>query len=419
MTEQEDEVLAKARQLRAAGVPLAEIERYVASKRGAAQQAGPVEAPEPEAGYPERLATTMLSAAQVIPGMKALQAGAGALGSKFTDTPVSYRDAYEGLGEQTDKLGTGRNIAAKVVASPVTAPIFGLRAMAGLSPTAQGAVFGGADQLLSGDPDATVGGTAARTGAGIVGGAVAGKLIDEGVTVARAKAGPAIGRVVGKIAPKKPTPVLTKIPDRIAPADGVPATPADAVKQWKPRHRTKAQFAHFAEQMEQRAAAAAPDAPPPPDAEPLDLEALLSASIKHVNTGGKLSEAKDAVPKYAGRYVGALPRKPLELSPSERGEFDNALADDLGGFALRDAAAAREGMAGQRGAILSGVRGASALPNIPTRDGLLMRALLGQKPDNAYALARQGAPELRRLDAELGTKWPAILRAAGISSISP
>lgn len=108
---------------------------------------------EVNASYPERLATTILQGAQVIPGMKSLEALAGSIGSKFTDHPVSYTDAKAGLEEQTDRMGTGRKILSQAVSSPVLAPVMGLRGVAAMSPAMQGGAYGAADALLDVRPD--------------------------------------------------------------------------------------------------------------------------------------------------------------------------------------------------------------------------------------------------------------------------
>jgi hypothetical protein len=161
--------------------------------------ASPDETPEPEAGYGERLATTILQGAQVLPGMKAVEAAAGAVGSHLpkalggTGAPVSYRDAYEGLGEQTDKLGKGRKFLAQAAMSPMLAPVIAARGIKTLSTAKQAALLGGADQLLSGDPDATVAGTAGRTAAGALTGAALGKLGSSLTTGARSMFAPSTG----------------------------------------------------------------------------------------------------------------------------------------------------------------------------------------------------------------------------------
>lgn len=199
MIEQGDEVLEKAKQLRAAGVPLEEIERYIQSKRGTPKPAD--DTVEVEANYPERLATTILKGAQVIPGMKSVEALAGSLGSKLTDHPVSYSDAKAGLEEQTDRMKPGLGIAAQVASSPVMAPVFAARGISALSPMAQGAAYGGASEALDYNPDETNFSRVARTGAGA---AIGGLLTGAGSGVAKfAKAPPGtVGKVASRAFPR-------------------------------------------------------------------------------------------------------------------------------------------------------------------------------------------------------------------------
>lgn len=193
------EVMEKARQLRAAGVPVAEIEQYIQSKLG--QQPPAEDVVEVEAGYPERLATTLLQGAQVIPGMKSFQAAMGSLGSKFTDTPVSYADAKAGLDEQTDRMGGARKFAAQAVSAPVMAPVMAARGVSALSPMAQGAAYGAASEALDFNPDEALESRLLRAGVGgVAGGALAGA--GSGV-VKLLKAPPGtVKRVLGSAAPR-------------------------------------------------------------------------------------------------------------------------------------------------------------------------------------------------------------------------
>ena len=181
-----EELMEKARQLRAAGVPVEEIEKYLQSKMQPAD-----DTVEVEAGYPERLATTILKGAQVIPGMKSFQALAGSIGSKFTDTPVSYSDAKAGLEEQTDRMGTARGLAAEVVSSPVMAPVMAARGLKGLSAAKAGAAYGGASAALDYNPDETLESRLFRTGASATGGAMLGKGGSMALKLARAPSGTA------------------------------------------------------------------------------------------------------------------------------------------------------------------------------------------------------------------------------------
>lgn len=134
-------------------------------------------------GYAERFATTLLTGAQVIPGMKPLQAAAGAVGSRAyhmvdkSQPVLSYRDSYHALEDNMEGLGTGRQLAAQLVSSPVLAPIMASRGVRALGTVGSGAALGGATGLLEGDPDATASDVALRTTVGAGAGALAGAIV--------------------------------------------------------------------------------------------------------------------------------------------------------------------------------------------------------------------------------------------------
>ncbi len=135
-------------------------------------------------GYGERFATTLAQAAQVIPGMKNLEAGAAAVGSHLpkklggTGAPVTYREAFEGLNEQTEGMGKGRKFLAEAAASPVLAPVMGLRAIKALSLPVQGAALGATSGAATGlDPDATLASTAINTVTGGIAGLLGGTAV--------------------------------------------------------------------------------------------------------------------------------------------------------------------------------------------------------------------------------------------------
>lgn len=184
MMPQEDDPLEQLKKLKSAVVvpsddPLAELKRTKVSA------VKPVEVSDDSTmGYGERFATTLAQAAQVIPGMRNLEAGAAAVGSHLpkalggTGAPVSYREALEGLDEQTEGMGKGRKFLAEAAASPVLAPVMAMRGIRALSLPSQGAVLGAASGAASGlDPDATATSTALNTGLGAAGGYVGGGLL--------------------------------------------------------------------------------------------------------------------------------------------------------------------------------------------------------------------------------------------------
>lgn len=164
------------------------------------------ETSEPEAGYGERLATTLLKAAQVIPGMKSFEAAAASGPVSHTlghpDTPgTSYADTREGLEEQTKKLGRGRGMLAEAVASPMMAPAFAARGISALSPAMQGAAYGGVSEAADYDPNETMASRAIRTGAGAAAGGV---LAGTGSLVTKLVKAPSgtMGKVAGSIMPR-------------------------------------------------------------------------------------------------------------------------------------------------------------------------------------------------------------------------
>lgn len=157
--------------------PLVERARAAAEKRRKARpvsiEAKASEVDPDDTTYAGRFATTLLSAAQAIPGMEALQAGAGALGSQFTDNPMDYRESLETLRGATGKMGTGRRIAAQVVGAAPLLPFLPA------NPTAAGAILGGAGQAFEADPNVGMGERALRTAAGSVLGAASGFLANQ------------------------------------------------------------------------------------------------------------------------------------------------------------------------------------------------------------------------------------------------
>lgn len=135
-------------------------------------------------GYLARLATHVLNAAQGIPGMETVEAGAGALGSHvFGDRPLSFQEALETLRSATGNIGGGTNMVEKAIGTIPTLPFLPA------NPAAGGALLGAADQLLAPDSESLVGrGVKTAVGAGI--GAVVGKGSDAVVAGARSLLAP-------------------------------------------------------------------------------------------------------------------------------------------------------------------------------------------------------------------------------------
>jgi hypothetical protein len=136
--------------------------------------AEPVSMPQ-AAGH--ALVATGANIAQGIPGMTAVEAGARSL---VRGQP--YREAYSDINQQTAKipgaLRTGERIAGSL---PLAGKLPGSAATAG-------ALIGGADQVLSGDPDKGIGNRAATGALGAGVGALAGKGAEWMATGIRAAA---------------------------------------------------------------------------------------------------------------------------------------------------------------------------------------------------------------------------------------
>lgn len=127
---------------------------------------------QPEPSYGGRFVRTLLNAAAGNPGMEAVMAGAGALGSRVTDTPMSYEDALQTLQHETGRIPAGRRRVGRVLGSTMTAPFLPE------NPAAAGAVYGGADQLLNADPNESGLERGARTLGGAAAGYLTGKTLD-------------------------------------------------------------------------------------------------------------------------------------------------------------------------------------------------------------------------------------------------
>jgi len=107
---------------------------------------------------------SIADAAQGIPGVGALQAGAR---SVIRGQP--YREAYNDIKGQTDKVPTSAKIIGRMAAgAPMAAALPGSGAISG-------AIFGGADQALDANPDKGMGSRAASGVVGAGAGALFGK----------------------------------------------------------------------------------------------------------------------------------------------------------------------------------------------------------------------------------------------------
>lgn len=132
----------------------------------------------PEPGYVSRFVTHALNAAQGIPGVRPIEAAAGALGSKLTDHPMTFAESRGILDAQTGNIGGKTSAFEHLLGSVATLPFLPA------NPTVAGALLGGANEALSADDESlTERGLKTAVGAGV--GAMTGKLLDHAVTAAR------------------------------------------------------------------------------------------------------------------------------------------------------------------------------------------------------------------------------------------
>lgn len=223
----DDEVFAKAKQLRDAGVPLDEIERYVQSKLGAPS---PTAGPAPLSAADSTLHAARLAKAQAIqaepddtrpsvveqglgtfaslgrdiPGVEAAQAGLAAgfshlPGLRPSTGPVGYGEALNEIRDAENSAPRAARVGARIIGGGVAALAMpalaekaaGSAAVASLpkaerimalvrgaasTPALQGATYGAASGALQADPNAGLGRRALDAGIGAAAGAVTGKL---------------------------------------------------------------------------------------------------------------------------------------------------------------------------------------------------------------------------------------------------
>lgn len=129
-------------------------------------------------GYGTRLATHVLNAAQGIPGVAAVEAGAGALSSRLTNHPMTYDQSLATLQGQTGQIGGKTSMAEKAMGGLAAVPFLPA------NPVTGGAMLGAADQALDAEPN-SLPARVARTATGALGGAAAGKAAELIPTIAR------------------------------------------------------------------------------------------------------------------------------------------------------------------------------------------------------------------------------------------
>lgn len=253
------------------------------------------DAPEIEPSYAQQALGGIASLVRDMPGAEGAQAVARALVRR-----QPYREALSDI--------RGAEDAAPSIVRNANRFVGGGLASAALPGGAawKGAQYGALTGALSSDPNSGLESRAIQAGAGAAAGALAGRYVGKVGEKLAPAAGEARDAIVsrfglrGAIRPavrlgeasaskaegfvgNSMDNVLEAVKAREAstPSGGV----MDAVKRAPTRHRTKAQFDHFADQMAERqqVAGTIPDD---------NLEALLAESIKHVRTGGKLSLAR-------------------------------------------------------------------------------------------------------------------------------
>lgn len=208
---QEDPILDKARQLRAAGASVDEVREYLHSK---GYDTGEPEAPAPKPVRPpmvadatarrrpgtgtsgdfqaavnepgkqasfvgQGVAANVLNAAQGIPGMEAFESAAGALG------PLSYRESYNALKSTTNAIPEPFRTGEKFVGGAALASALPKSNATGIVGSAKaggkaGALFGGLDAALSADPDLSLGDRALGAATGLIGGGAFGTILGGG-----------------------------------------------------------------------------------------------------------------------------------------------------------------------------------------------------------------------------------------------
>lgn len=130
-----------------------------------------VAAAEDQANAPT-VSGALANLAHEIPGAEALQAGA-----RSAVRGQSYGDAYKDIEQARDNLPMSAKIITGIAgAAPLAAVLPG-------GPVMSGALYGGAEQALSADPNRGLGERALRTAGGAAAGAVLGKAA-EGITTA-------------------------------------------------------------------------------------------------------------------------------------------------------------------------------------------------------------------------------------------
>ncbi len=240
-------ITANIQKMQAGGASDAEIEQYLTGVEhlapqhltpkyspkaiasiNKAEQANAADEDASQPGYGERLATHVLNAAHGIPGVEAVEAGAGALGSRATNNPMNYSQALAALRSSTGNIGAGTSFAEKALGSLATAP---LAAATGGSPTLTGGIYGALSGALKADPESLAQRGAETAGRGVLGGALglAGSGLFAGGSALASKAASMDGRLANALRSglSRATPTAPA-PDPLRALQGMDILPAEA-----------------------------------------------------------------------------------------------------------------------------------------------------------------------------------------------
>ena len=175
------------------------------------------------AHFPQRIARQAgleaVNAVQGIPGGKGVLAKVRSVGRS-----EPYAQAYQDVGALTNELPQRDQTLGRLVGGAALLPVLPA------NPAVAGAVLGGADQALSGQPGLSATRRAVNTGLGTLAGGITGSLVGNIGTAARSSAAPSVGaarldqaakmaeqdaanygNALHSAAPREPTPAITAL----------------------------------------------------------------------------------------------------------------------------------------------------------------------------------------------------------------
>ena len=195
-----------------------------------------------------QLALETVNAAQGIPGAKGVLAKV-----RSVSRNEPYAQAYQDVGALSNELPQTDRVIGKLIGGSALLPLLPA------NPAVAGAVLGGADQALSGQPGLTTGQRAFNTAVGAGVGGIAGKALGSLGTAAQASAAPTVGRSVLDLraaskatdainypaafeaaAPREPTPAIRTLFND--PNFDAIATALEKQPQWQGVDRTDPEF---------------------------------------------------------------------------------------------------------------------------------------------------------------------------------